>query len=477
MRDEPRLETTAPQIIAAAENGPSSNAHVVVVTPINMNVDQVGLGWRELGSGVPGAWLWCPPVPPLGEHLGDTVTNRATGAAVDHDVRRDDDVTGQHRVDLRVLLVTDDDKGARRVVELLDDVAEQIVVLRAGSMAEAAELAPGLPCAVIDLTLPVASDGVSVAALNALWERAPDLAVIVLTGFDDRDRGVEAVAAGAHEHLLKDELDGPRLAEAIHAAIERRRSEIVVEQLTFAAHQQYDNDRLARGLLPMLRFSSTDVEAATCYRPGTTAVLGGDFFDAIALPDGTVRAVIGDVCGHGPTEAAVGVALRIAWRTMTMAGHAPNEVIASVEEILRVERDDDVYATLCDVTISDGLRALEVRRHGHPPPLLHDGARWRWLQEDEGAPPIGLWEHTPAPIERYALSPVWSILLVTDGIYDGRGPSGRLGMDDLAGLLDRLSAQGLSGNDLLSAVADAAAGSPDGGLDDDLALLCLSRSR
>ena len=127
---------------------------------------------------------------------------------------------------------------------------------------------------------------------------------------------------------------------------------------------------VARGLLPLLRLEGRPLDAATRYQPGATAVLGGDFLDAIALADGTVRAVIGDVCGHGPSEAALGVALRIAWRTATIDDRSPHDVLAAVSRMLALEREADLYATLCDVTISPDLRRLDVHRHGHPPPLL-----------------------------------------------------------------------------------------------------------
>ena len=60
------------------------------------------------------------------------------------------------------------------------------------------------------------------------------------------------------------------------------------------------------------------------YRPGrANALLGGDFYDVVETPDGTVHAVIGDVCGHGAAEAAIGVCLRVAWRSLVLAGETP----------------------------------------------------------------------------------------------------------------------------------------------------------
>ena len=69
---------------------------------------------------------------------------------------------------------------------------------------------------------------------------------------------------------------------------------------------------------PLLR--DDFVAGPAYYRPGRNlAVLGGDFYDVVEMPDGRVRAVIGDVMGHGPDEAALGVHLRVAWRSLVLA--------------------------------------------------------------------------------------------------------------------------------------------------------------
>src|SRR4030095_9234864 len=77
--------------------------------------------------------------------------------------------------------------------------------------------------------------------------------------------------------------------------------------------------RLQSGLLPSLSLDDPALELRTRYRPGhERALLGGDFFHALPLPHRTAAPAIGDVAGHGPVEAAVGVALRAAWRALVL---------------------------------------------------------------------------------------------------------------------------------------------------------------
>ncbi|HEY8545555.1 MAG TPA: response regulator, partial [Acidimicrobiales bacterium] len=213
----------------------------------------------------------------------------------------------------RLLLVEDDDGDALLVEELLRDSGESYEIERARSIATAMPLVGDADCALVDLGLP---DAAGLSALKDLRDHAPEVAIVVLTGLVDKARGLEAVAAGAQDYLIKGRVDGEGLARAVRYAIERRRAELDARRLLTAAHREAENARLARGLLPLLDVDGP-VAVATRYRPGADALLGGDFYDALVTPDGHLRAVVGDVCGHGPAEAALGVALRIAWRTLT----------------------------------------------------------------------------------------------------------------------------------------------------------------
>ena len=73
-----------------------------------------------------------------------------------------------------------------------------------------------------------------------------------------------------------------------------------------------------RGLAPA-PIAPAGFVAVTRYRPAESRMqLGGDFLDAVALADGRLAVLIGDVCGHGPHEAAVGTALRAGWKAIAL---------------------------------------------------------------------------------------------------------------------------------------------------------------
>lgn len=376
-----------------------------------------------------------------------------------------------------VLLVEDDDGDALLVEELVLDAGEPISLRRARTLAEAVASVRGMQCALVDLGLP---DARGLDAVATLCAAAPGLAVVVLTGLADRQRGIDALAAGAQDYLVKGEVDGPALARAIRYAVERRHAEDDSRRLALAEQRHAENERMARGLLPNLLLDGSPIAVATRYVPGgRDAVVGGDFYDAIECPDGSVRVVIGDVCGHGPDEAAVGVALRIAWRALVVAGAPPREVLARVDDILCLERSDPAtFATVCDLTFAPTGTEVAVRLHGHPPPLLIAHGTATWMEAIRPALPLGAFDHQVAPVHDVPLVPGWQLLVVTDGLYeaqvDGRE---RLGMEALAGMVGALAAAGARSQGLLDRLFQQVVAANDGHLADDAAALwCGPRS-
>jgi serine phosphatase RsbU (regulator of sigma subunit) len=258
----------------------------------------------------------------------------------------------------------------------------------------------------------------------------------------------------------------------------RRQADNAERRLLLADQRQAENERLARGLLPRLAVGERGVASATRYRPGgQDALLGGDFFDAVQLADGTVRAVIGDVCGHGPDEAAVGVALRIAWRALVLSGLSASEVLRGTDRVLRHERPDPyTFATVCDLTVAPDGRRAGVRRHGHHPPLLVAPVVG-WMDATAPAPPLGSFDHADATPSEVALPDGWAVLLTTDGLHEARSGDARVGE---AGLVEAVATiggwaedPGRAMDELLEWVTEA----DRTHLVDDVALLWLGATR
>ena len=273
-----------------------------------------------------------------------------------------------------LLLVEDDEGDAFLVTELLLEAGIDWPVEWVRNLSEAAAaLASGVRCVLLDLGLPDADDRPDgLGALHDLLEIAPLTPVLVLTGLDDEARGAAAVFAGAQDYLVKGQVDGNSLARAVLYAVERRRAEESSRQLMEARLLQGENDRLTRGLLPQPQLRSPDLHVHSRYTPGERRlVLGGDFYDVVEGTDGRLHLLVGDVSGHGPDEAALGVHLRVAWRTLVLAGVAADGVLPILEDILvRERRSDEIFATVCQLVISADRGSGTLWLAGHPVPIL-----------------------------------------------------------------------------------------------------------
>jgi serine phosphatase RsbU (regulator of sigma subunit) len=369
-------------------------------------------------------------------------------------------VTGHDQVP--VLLVEDDDGDALLVEELLADVDAPVVVQRARSLGQAKTLVSDVACVLLDLGLP---DSQGLHGLRQLLSIEPEAAIVVLTGDASEHLGEQAVRAGAQDYLVKGEVAGPMLHRVIRYAVERRRATEAQRELGIAQVLAQENARLERGLLPSPLLADPRLRvSARCLAGGQQHLLGGDFYDVVEAADSWVHVLIGDVCGRGPAEAALGVCLRVAWRTLVLAGRPADEILATLNELLEHERQDDtMFATLCMVSVAPNRRVGWVRMAGHLPPLLVTRGGVRELQTPT-APPLGLGQARDWPGTQVRLDGSWSVLLYTDGLIEGRIGKGseRLGSE---GLMDLIR------DALRSAPAVHANGDPAGGAPADLRLL------
>lgn len=379
---------------------------------------------------------------------------------------------------LTLLVVGDDPTGAFTAPYFQEGNGPRVRLLRAANLTAAARLlTDDVHCVLLDL--PDVLD-----RLADIQRTAPGTAVLVLTDGPDDVRAEEAVRLGAQDHLTRHEVDAGTVTRAVRYAVERKRADLAQRQLTESRLLAQENSRLERGLLPTpLLEGATGLRFAARYRPGRSrALLGGDFYDTVRTPDGTVHAMIGDVCGHGPDAAALGVELRIAWRALTFAGIEGQTLLSTLQDVLVHERDDEeVFATLCVVDIAPDGASADLHLAGHPAPLVarHDRTPNDpyLLPYEEGGPALGLLPDAQWTRIGVRLGTAWSLMLYTDGLIEGRIGRGRerLGQEGMLSLAARLMAAGLDGEELLETAVAEVRELNGGELTDDVAVVLLER--
>lgn len=394
-------------------------------------------------------------------------------------------MSASRRLDLEdqigVLLVEDDEGDARLVEDELAERFPRAHIHRSKTLQDAlGQLDADIDCVLLDLDLPDAS---GLVAVNRLSQRLQSVPLIVLTGLDDAAAGVAAVAAGAQDYLVKGDVQGDQLARSIRYSIGRRHAQEAERELLLADAQAREIARLERGLAPSPLLGDRDAWVASCYRAGRSrALLGGDFFDLVSTPDGALHLLIGDVCGHGPDEAAIGVSLRAAWRALALAQTDPGLILHTLQHVFEQERHlPGLFATLCTLSVEQDDRRASMIRAGHPRPVLIDKGVVGAVSQDPGSTVLGI-GNAHWPPEQLRLPADWTILLYSDGLIEGRVGEGstRLGEEGLhrliAAQIDQMPDWKQQPDTLLDALIVGAEKLNGGALSDDVAMLLVGTS-
>ncbi|AKJ11723.1 hypothetical protein ABB07_17265 [Streptomyces incarnatus] len=221
---------------------------------------------------------------------------------------------------------------------------------------------------------------------------------------------------------------------------------------------------LQRALLSEPDGSHPTVEVATRYLPsGRSALVGGDWYDSVALPDSRTLLVMGDVMGHGFQAAVAMSQYRSVLRTVAAAGLPVDAMLTEADR--RAARIGlDRAATCLLVLVDPEAGTCTATTAGHLPPLVIRPNGSTGLMHLPAGPPIGT-ELGAYEMTTFAFEPGSVLLLYTDGLVEQRG----VDIDDSVRALTEL---GLSADDPLEHLLDTLLTELTSGIcDDDIALL------
>jgi serine phosphatase RsbU (regulator of sigma subunit)/anti-sigma regulatory factor (Ser/Thr protein kinase)/DNA-binding NarL/FixJ family response regulator len=278
---------------------------------------------------------------------------------------------------------------------------------------------------------------------------------------DGRNLGV-MIATSPLPNRFSDEqarlfaLAGDRCARALANAAAYER-----ERRTAAA--------LQTGLLPQGVPALRHGQLAVRYLPaqGGPAV-GGDWYDAILLPDGRLGLAIGDVTGHGAEAAVLMGQMRTALRAYALEGSPPAVVVSRLNQ-LALSLAEDAMATLIYAVLDPSLTSGSFVNAGHPPPvrITADGAERIVI---ESSPPAGAAVDSTFLEHTFALEAGDAFCLYSDGLVEERGVTMPEREEELLQALGTTAAAEVLCERALAALR------PNGAVDDDVALLVLQTS-
>ncbi|XTP10856.1 SpoIIE family protein phosphatase [Streptomyces albus subsp. chlorinus] len=216
-----------------------------------------------------------------------------------------------------------------------------------------------------------------------------------------------------------------------------RRAGLALENARLYQRQRRVTETMQRHLLPQLpRVPGLEMAARYVAAPEASEV-GGDWYDAFRLQDGTLAVAIGDVVGHDADAAAGMAQVRNMLRAYAWSyQEPPSSIVGRLDQAVRHMTDASlatmVFARV-EISGEDGQRCrVRWTDAGHPPPLLvtYDGQA-RFLDDVEDLL-IGA-ELVPSRQDAVVdMPPLSTLIFFTDGLVESRVRSLGEGLDRLS---------------------------------------------
>ncbi|MGW7427107.1 SpoIIE family protein phosphatase [Streptomyces sp. NPDC054813] len=230
---------------------------------------------------------------------------------------------------------------------------------------------------------------------------------------------------------------------------------------------------LQRTMLPTLPAHLGGLEVAARYRPSRDGLdIGGDWYDAFVMSDGTVAMEIGDAQGHDVDAAAVMGQVRASMRAIAAHEPDPATVLTRTNELL-VTMGAARFASCTMLHIDPGDGRVTGASAGHVPLLCARTDGSHSIHELAGGPVLGVVSETEYGEETFTLDEDSALVMVTDGVVEGPGLTLEAGLERAGTLAGGALRDGLNAEETAERILDAAVAV---GHVDDVAVLVIRRT-
>jgi PAS domain S-box-containing protein len=185
---------------------------------------------------------------------------------------------------------------------------------------------------------------------------------------------------------------------------DRKQSE---QRLVEILHEVFRNEALPR--IDPLRIDAMYLPAEP------SALVGGDWYDALALGDGRCVISIGDVAGHGMEAASAAARLRQTVSAFAVEDPDPARVLERTNAVALAQRL--AIATACVAVIDPETLDVAYATAGHPPPIFVSGSMSA-KHGELGGVPLGVLPSVGARTKRFSLARDAHAIFYTDGLTE-----------------------------------------------------------
>ncbi len=318
--------------------------------------------------------------------------------------------------DQPLILIVEDNPASLEIMQVRLEASGYRVITATDGVAGLEAAQSSLPDLILlDLMMPK-MDGLEVCRRIKSNERLPFMPIIMVTAKTDTKDVIAGLEAGGDEYLTKPVDHGSLVARVKSMLRIKELHDTVLEQSTQLENQLKTASKIQTLFWPDLPEPTGGIHSWAVSQPA--AYVGGDFYDAITLPDKSVLAYVADVSGKGVPAALIMAAVSTKVRAEASLQQNLNLILQAVNgAAYELASAEGYFTTMLLLRYWPEMRKVEIVRAGHLHPLLVSTAGTRELSDLKGVS-LGVLEEVEYEIAELALNPGDYLLLFSDGVTE-----------------------------------------------------------
>lgn len=315
-----------------------------------------------------------------------------------------------------LILIVEDNPASLEIMQVRLEASDYQVITATDGEAGLAKAQSSLPDLILlDVMMPK-MDGLEVCRRLKNNDSLPFMPIIMVTAKTDTKDVIAGLEAGGDEYLTKPVDHGSLVARVKSMLRIKELHDTVIAQSTQLENQLKTASKIQTLFWPELPVPEGGIRTWAVSQPAS--YVGGDFYDAIILPDKSVLAYVADVSGKGVPAALIMAAVSTKIRAEASLQQNLNLILRAVNgSMYELASTEGYFATMLLLKYWPRMKKIEMIRAGHINPVLVSPTGVREISGLKGVS-LGVMEEVDYELAELVLEPGESLLLFSDGVTE-----------------------------------------------------------
>lgn len=315
-----------------------------------------------------------------------------------------------------LILIVEDNPASLEIMQVRLEASDYRVITATDGEAGLAKAQSSLPDLILlDVMMPK-MDGLEVCRRLKNNDSLPFMPIIMVTAKTDTKDVIAGLEAGGDEYLTKPVDHGSLVARVKSMLRIKELHDTVIAQSTQLENQLKTASKIQTLFWPELPVPEGGIRTWAVSQPAS--YVGGDFYDAIILPDKSVLAYVADVSGKGVPAALIMAAVSTKIRAEASLQQNLNLILRAVNgSMYELASTEGYFATMLLLKYWPRMKKIEMIRAGHINPVLVSPTGVREISGLKGVS-LGVMEEVDYELAELVLEPGESLLLFSDGVTE-----------------------------------------------------------